>query len=66
MLNANLLKAAIKMNGLTLASTAKKIGVSESTFWRKIRNNSFTLGEADRLIQVLSIQNPGQIFFSEN
>lgn len=66
MLNANLLKAEIKRNGLTLASTAKMIGVSESTFWRKIRNNSFNLGEADKLIQVLDIKNPGQIFFGSN
>lgn len=65
MLNANLLKAEIKRNGLTLASTAKMIGVSESTFWRKIRNNSFNLGEADMLIQVLDIKNPGQIFFGQ-
>ena len=64
-MDVNGLKAEIKRNGLTLEQTANLIGISNSTFWRKLKNNSLDLCEAERLIKVLNIQNPGHIFFSQ-
>ena len=65
-MNVNGLKAEIKRNGLTLEQTAGLIGISSSTFWRKLKNNSLDLREAEKLIKVLNIQNPGHIFFGAN
>lgn len=65
-MDVNGLKAEIKRNGYTLQETAGLIGISTSTFWRKLRNNTLDLCEAEKLIQVLNIQNPGQIFFGGN
>lgn len=63
MLRVNELKGEIKRNGLTLAETAKLIGISETTLWRKMKNNSFNLNEANALVRVLGIADPGHIFF---
>ena len=65
-MNVNALKAEIKRNGYTLKETANLIGISTSTFWRKLKNNSLDLCEAEKLIQVLCIKDPGQIFFPKN
>lgn len=66
MLKVNELKAEIVRNGLTLAQTAKKIGISQTSMWRKMKTGSFDLNEANALIEVLGIQNPGHIFFGSD
>lgn len=65
-MNANALKAEIVRNGLTYEQTARGIGMSETTFWRRMRSGNFGLDEANRLIKLLSIKNPAEIFFGEN
>lgn len=65
MLDANALKAEIVRNGMTQGQVAEIIGMSANTFSAKIRNNGFGLDEADKLIEVLGIENPGAIFFSQ-
>lgn len=65
-MNTNALKAEIVKNGLTYEQTAKKIGISETTFWRRMRAGNFGLDEANRLIKLLGIENPAEIFFGEN
>lgn len=65
-MNANALRAEIVKNGLTCEQTAKRIGMSETTFWRRMRSGNFGLDEANRLIKLLRIENPAEIFFGEN
>lgn len=65
-MNANALRAEIVKNGLTCEQTAKHIGMSETTFWRRMRSGNFGLDEANKLIKLLRIKNPAEIFFSEN
>lgn len=62
-MNVNALKGEIKRNGLTIAQTAKKIGISESTMSRKLKEGSFGLTEANALIGLLGIEHPENIFF---
>ena len=64
MLNANALRAEIARNGMTQGEVAKSIGISRATFSKKMRSNGFGIDEADKLIRLLGIQNPGAIFFS--
>ena len=61
-MNVNALKAEIVRNGYTIAQVAKMIGISETTMSRRRKKHDFGLNEAQRLIDVLHIQNPGDIF----
>lgn len=61
-MNVNALKAEVVRNGYTMAQVAKLIGISETTMSRRLKKQDFGLDEAERLIEVLHIQNPGEIF----
>ena len=65
-MNVNALKAEIVRNGYTMAQVAKLIGISETTMSRRLKKQDFGLDEAERLIDVLHIQNPGDIFLPKN
>lgn len=62
-MNKNELKARIVAKGMTHAEVALAIGMSLSTFSRKMKKGNFGLIEAERLIDVLEIKNPNEIFF---
>lgn len=64
-MNTNALRGEIKRNGLTVAQTAKNIGISESTMARKLKEGSFCLAEVDALIGLLGIEHPEIIFFDQ-
>lgn len=63
-MNVNLFKSELIKNGYTQASLAKKIGISQSTMSRKLRNNSFTIEEAEAIIKILGIAQPSSVFFT--
>ena len=63
-MNVNLFKSELIKNGYTQASLAKKIGISQSTLNRKLRNNSFTIEEAEAIIKILGIAQPSSVFFT--
>lgn len=63
MLNVNALRAEIARNGMTQGQVAQCIGMSATTFSRKIKNNGFKIDDAEKLIDLLGIQDPGAIFF---
>ena len=65
-MNVNALKAEFKKNGMTQAEVAEKIGMSETTMSRRLKKQDFGLDEAERLIKLLHIQNPGDIFLPTN
>lgn len=62
MKNSNLLKAEIVKKGMTHREVAKIIGMSSKTFSIKLNKGDFGLDEAQKLIEVLEIQNPIEIF----
>lgn len=64
-MDANALKCEIKRNGLTLRQAAKKIGISETTMTRKLKNGTFGLDEAEMLVALLGIKQPVKVFFPE-
>ena len=65
MLDANALRGEIVRNGMTQGQVAKRIGMSATTFSKKMKENGFGIDEADQLIEVLGIQNPSAVFFSQ-
>ena len=63
-MNTNALRAEIIRNGLRQEDVAKSIGVSASTFCRRMKNGDFGLDEVNKMITLLNIQQPGPIFFT--
>ena len=62
-MNANKLRAKMKENGMSQNSVAEKIGISSNSLSRKLLGKrEFTLSEVTALCQVLSIENPQEIF----
>lgn len=64
MLDRNALKAEIVRNGLTQKEVAKALGISEKTFISRMRRGVFGTDEAEKMIKVLNIKNPIDIFFA--
>lgn len=67
MLNVQKLKAKIVEKGKNVEGVSADIGINPATFYRKMKNNSFEIREADRLIEVLSLNcdEATSIFFSD-
>ena len=65
MINVNLLKSKIVEKGYTQAEFCREIGMAESTFIRKMKMGTVTLKEAERMIELLEIKNPAEVFFAK-
>lgn len=66
MFSKNKLKAQMALSGITSKELAKRLGIDESTLYRKIQNNgNFTRSEINLLIEILKIDDPREIFFAE-
>jgi hypothetical protein len=63
MLDTNALRGEIARNGMTQGQVAAKIGMSAYTFSKKIRHGGFGLDDAEKMIDLLHIQDPAAIFF---
>lgn len=58
-------KAAVVLSGMTMKDVAAQIGVDESTLYRKINDNGrFTRMEIVKLVEILKIEKPEEIFFA--
>jgi DNA-binding XRE family transcriptional regulator len=67
MLNANKLKGKIVEEGTTQEELASKIGMTLQALNKKLNGRSkFDIDEAHRIIEVLRIENPTEIFFATN
>ena len=65
MVDVNKLRGIIAERGLSQRKVAEALGVTEKTFYTKMRNGVFGTDEASRLVEILSIENPADIFFAE-
>ena len=64
MINSNLIRAKIVENGMNQKQVAEKIGMSEKTFSIKMNNGKFGLDEAQKMIDLLKIDQPSKYFFA--
>lgn len=62
-MNRNGLRAEIARNGFTQSHVANLLGISLKTMSIKMRDGSFTLPEANKLISLLDISEPSKVFF---
>ncbi len=66
MFNKNKFKGCVYSSGLTMKEVALKLGINETTLYRKInRDGDFSRSEINELIELLKITNPNEIFFNE-
>lgn len=65
MFDRNRLRAQMVLYGVTTAELANALDIDVSTFYRKLKNNGqFTREEIATMIKVLKIDNPSEIFFT--
>ena len=65
MINTNELKGRIVAKGYTQKEVAEIIGMRPETLSRKLRLGVFGTDEVDKLVEVLAIENPWEIFFAK-
>ena len=57
MLDVSRLKCKIIESNTNVEELSQKIGIDHSTFYRKLKNNSFSIEEADKIAVALSLTN---------
>ena len=56
--NPNILKGKIVENGMSVPQFARKVGIAPVTFYRKMKNFTFTIPEAAKICDELHIEDP--------
>lgn len=64
MVATNELRGIISARGLSQRKVAKKLGISEKTFYDKMKKGVFNSDEIYALIAILDIEEPTKIFFA--
>jgi len=65
LIKTNELKGIIVKNGFTQKQVAKKIGITPKTFYEKMKKGVFGSDEIQKMIEILNINNPCEIFFAK-
>lgn len=65
MIDKNALRAEIVKNGKTQKDIAKELGMSEKTFICRMKRGVFGTDEVEKMISILNISNPIDIFFAK-
>jgi transcriptional regulator with XRE-family HTH domain len=65
MIQVNELKGVIVKNGLSQKDVAKHLGISDKTFYEKMKKGVFDSDEIESMIHLLGINDPVQIFFCQ-
>lgn len=61
-MNVAKLRGAIVAKGMTQKEVAQALGISEKTFYLKMKRGAFGTDEAEKMVQLLEIDNPVEIF----
>jgi len=64
MIKINELRGLIVSKGLTQKDVAKAIGINEKTFYTKMKRGVFNSDEINRMIKLLDIKDPCELFFN--
>lgn len=67
MFNKRLFEAHLVLAGISKTEMASILGIDVSTFSRKLKNDGdFTRTQINKMIEVLNIDKPSEVFFAEN
>lgn len=64
MIQINKLKALFVEKNITQQEIAKELGITETTMSRKMKKGVFDSDEMYKMIEILGIENPSEIFFA--
>ena len=65
MFDKNRFRAQLVLMGITMKELAEKLEIDESTLYRKVNTGgSFTRDEINKMIDILKIDTPMDIFFA--
>jgi len=65
MFDKNRFRAQLVLMGITMKELAEKLEIDESTLYRKVNaGGSFTRDEINKMIDILKIDTPMDIFFA--
>ncbi len=64
MVRTDILRGKIAEKGLNLKKVAKSLGMTPKTLSEKMKKGVFDTDEAEKLVELLEIENPGRIFFA--
>ena len=59
------LKGIIVARGTTQEAIARALGISNKTFYNKMKKGVFNTDEAAKMTRILKIENPADIFLSD-
>lgn len=59
------LRGIIAERGMSQSQVAKQLGMTEKTFYSKMKKGVFGTDEAEKMISILSISNPIEIFLAK-
>ena len=64
-MNTAKLRGIIAEKGCSQREVAKRIGITEKTFYAKMKKGVFGTDEATAMIELLEIENPADIFLQQ-
>ncbi len=65
MIDTNKLKGVIMERGFSQRKLAEELGMTEKTFYAKMKKGIFDSAEMSAMVEKLNISNPTEIFFAE-
>lgn len=65
LIRTNVLRGKMVENGITALKMADELGITVQTFYNKMRKGVFDSDEIYKMIGLLSIDNPVEIFFAD-
>ena len=65
MINTNKLRGLIVEHGYSQKDVAQYIGVTAKTFYDKMKTGKFNLNELDKMVEMLDIDDPTPVFFTQ-
>lgn len=65
MIDTNALRGAIVAKGMTQQEVAKHLGITPKTFYSRMKKGVFGSDDMEKMIGLLSLENPAAIFFAE-
>ena len=63
MVDTDKLRGIIAQRGLSQRKVAKVLGMTEKTFYTKMKSGVFGTDEAQKMVDYLKIEDPAEVFF---
>lgn len=64
MVAVNKIRGLIAEKGLSQRKVAEQLGMTERTFYARMHRGVFGTDEIEKLVKILEIENPSEIFFA--